>query len=261
MTAGVSMEAKEAAAARIAAVMQHHALPDSRFQLNCSQFIPDFEGGDAAAQRLVAESAYRQARYVFVTPDNALSSFRQRAIAQGKTLLVPTYGLHRGFLLVDPIVVPRGHERYAAWLDGIEYFGRMEALPDLARRGPIDLIVAGASAVNAAGLRFGMGHRYLDIEWGILAEIGVVHDSVPVVALVHDAQYTEEVMPIEADDILADLIVTPTRTLRAASRPRPSRLNWQLVDGTMREASPLRYLRDKRTELESATVKSAIGPG
>jgi 5-formyltetrahydrofolate cyclo-ligase len=245
MSGDSSINAKATVAANIASAMERHALPDSRFHLDFSEFIPDFPGSDVAARRITADTAYQQARYLFVTPDNALNSFRRQAIADGKTMLVPSYGLHRGFLLVDPKAVPLGHEMYAAWLDGIEHFGRLESLVDLERRGRIDLIVAGASAVNVDGLRFGMGHRYLDIEWGILAEVGSVHDSVPIATIVHDAQYTSENMPVDTDDILADIIVTPTRTLRAPSRPRPSCLNWKLIDRAMTETPPLRELQDR----------------
>jgi 5-formyltetrahydrofolate cyclo-ligase len=244
----MEMTFKEATAARIARTMQDFALPDSRFQRDFSKFIPEFQGSEAAASRLAMEHCYQSARYVFATPDNALNSFRWRAIADGKTLVVPTYGLHRGFLLLDSGVVPPGHERYASWLDGIEYFGHVKTLADLERRGAFDLIVTGASALNVAGLRFGMGHRYLDIEWGVLAQIGVFHDALPVAAIIHDAQYTEDIMQIEPGEILADIIVTPTRTLRTESRPRPSRLNWDWVDRAMLEAAPLRELRARRAD-------------
>jgi len=71
MSGDSSMNAKATVAANIASAMERHALPDSRFQLDFSQFIPDFPGSDAAARRLTADTAYQRARYLFVTPDNA----------------------------------------------------------------------------------------------------------------------------------------------------------------------------------------------
>lgn len=235
---------KEQAAAAISAAMRPYALPDSRFHLDFSQFIPGFEGGDVATRRITQEPAYQQAKYLFVTPDNALVPFRQCAVRDGKTMVLPSYGLRRGFLLLEPGKVPTGHETYAAWLDGVEHFGRPVALAELQSRGRFELAVVGASAVNAAGLRFGMGHRYLDIEWGIFAQIGVVDSGMPIATIVHDTQYTTANFPIELDDILVDIIATPTGISRPPPRPRPSRLNWALVDSSMVDSPPLRELRE-----------------
>ena len=54
------------------------AKPDSRFHLNFAEVIPDFEGSDLAIDRLVAQPAYREGRYAFVTPDNGLADLRRR---------------------------------------------------------------------------------------------------------------------------------------------------------------------------------------
>ena len=244
MTIGTDSPDKERAAAAISAAMRPYAFPDSRFQLDFSRFIPGFEGDDIATERFSQEIAYQRAQYVFVTPDNALIPFRQRAIRDGKTMIIPSYGLHRGFLLLEPDNVPQGHETYAAWLDGIEHFGHTVTLAELQRRGRFDLAVAGTSAVNADGLRFGMGHRYLDIEWGIFAQIGVVDDDVPIAAIIHDTQYTTAKFPIEKDDILVDIIATPTGMWRPPSHARPPTLNWALVDSATGDSPPLRELRE-----------------
>jgi 5-formyltetrahydrofolate cyclo-ligase len=247
MTTDTDISKKNRIAAQIERQMASFALPDSRFQVDFSKFIPDFLGSEAAAGRLASERCYQNARYVFATPDNALISFRWRAIVDGKILVVPTYGLSRGFLVLNPQDVIAGHERYASWLDGVEYFGRVERLADLERQGPLDLVVTGASALNKDGLRFGMGHQYLDIEWGVLSEIGVFQEAMPVAAMVHDVQYTEEVLPIGPQEILANIIVTPTRTLRIDPRtPRPDRLDCTWVDQDMLETPPLQEIRERR---------------
>jgi 5-formyltetrahydrofolate cyclo-ligase len=243
VTIDAEAASKEESAAAISAAMRQHALPDSRFQLDTSKFIPGFDGGDVAAQRVTQDIAYQRAQYIFVTPDNALIPFRRCAVRDGKTMVLPSYGLHRGFLLLDPKKVPEGHEQYAAWLDGVEHFADSVTLGELQRRGRFDLAVVGASAVNAAGLRFGMGHRYLDIEWGIFAQIGVVDDGVPIATIIHDAQYTTAKFPIESGDVLVDIIATPTGIWRTPSRPRPSTLNWALVDSATEDCPPLRELR------------------
>jgi 5-formyltetrahydrofolate cyclo-ligase len=244
VTIDTELASKEELAAAISAKMRQHAFPDSRFHLDISKFIPGFDGSDVAAQKVTQDIAYQRAQYLFVTPDNALIPFRYFAVRDDKTMVLPSYGLHRGFLLLDPKKVPGGHEQYAAWLDGVEHFGCSVTLGELQRRGRFDLVVVGASAVNAAGLRFGMGHRYLDIEWGIFAQIGVVDDGVPIATIIHDTQYTTAKLPIESSDVLVDVIATPTGIWRTPSHPKPSTLNWALVDSAIEDAPPLRELRE-----------------
>jgi len=224
--------------------MRPYAFPDSRFQLDFSQFIPGFEGSEIATQKVTHELAYQKSQYLFVTPDNALTLFRECAVRDGKTMVLPSYGLHRGFLLLEPDKVPSGHEKCAAWLDGVEHFSHPVTLAELQSRGRFDVAVVGASAVNAAGLRFGMGHRYFDIEWSIFAQIGVVDSGMPIATIVHDTQYTAANLPIERDDVRVDIIATPTGVWRPPARPRPSALNWSLVDGAIADSPPLRELRE-----------------
>ena len=100
------------------------ARPDTRFHLNFAEVIPDFEGAEAATDRIEALPAYQQSKLAFVTPDNSLVELRRRMIAAGKPFVVSTYNIRRGFRLIEPGSVPKGHERYAAWLDGIEHFGK-----------------------------------------------------------------------------------------------------------------------------------------
>lgn len=238
------MSAKRAISEAVSREMRQHAQPDSRFHLDFSQFIPGFDGNDAAAARLAEEPVYRQARHVFVTPDNGLIPLRRRLIADGKTMVLPSYGLHRGFILVDPTRVPAGCETFAAWLDGIDHFGELVSLEALKQRGAFDLVVTGASAVTREGLRFGMGHAYLDLEWGIFSEIGVVDEATPVAAIVHDIQLVEERLPIGSCDVTANLIVTPTRMISCPDRARPTGLSWDLIDPSILDAAPLRELRE-----------------
>ncbi len=228
-------EAAEAIAGRTAAV----AFADSRFGRDVSQFIPSFEGADLAARGLLATAECQGARWVLATPDNGLAFVRQKLLQRGVDLIVPSYGLHRGFLRVEAASVPLAAAPYAGWLDGIEHFGVALGLEELKACGRIDLIVTGASAVTAAGLRFGMGGFYLDIEWAVLRGLGVVDDRTPVAAVVHDVQVSEEDLPIRATDVTADLIVTPTRTLRPARRPRPAALDWSIVPDSLRRTETL----------------------
>ena len=127
------------------------ARPDTRFDKNFSEVIPDFEGSEIANRHVLDMEACKKAEFLFITPDNCLVDLRRRLIEMGKPFFMSTYGIYRGFLLIEPGMVPKGAELYAAWLDGMEHFGRPISLEEVARRGRIDFLVTGASAVSVDG--------------------------------------------------------------------------------------------------------------
>jgi 5-formyltetrahydrofolate cyclo-ligase len=221
---------REAAYAVIGERMRPLVEPDARFDRDLSWFIPGFAEAGTAAERLLALDPYAAASTIFVTPDNGLAPFREAALRDGKTLVLPTYGLRRGFVAIDGRTIETALARYASWLDGLATFGRPVSLGDLARY-RLELVVTAASAISSAGQRFGMGSAYLDLEYPILAAIGAVSDEAPVAALVHDDQYWPEPLPDCPTDIRADLIVTPTTTRRIdVPGRRPTGIDWRLVD-------------------------------
>ncbi|MFT3974072.1 MAG: 5-formyltetrahydrofolate cyclo-ligase [Amaricoccus sp.] len=215
------------------------ARPDTRFHLNFAEVIPDFEGSEAATDRVAALPAYRDSRFAFVTPDNCLVDLRRRMIAAGKPFVMSTYGIYRGFLLVEPGMVPEGAELYAAWLDGMEHFARPVSLAEIAARGRFDFMVTGASAVSIDGVRFGKGHGFFDLEWGMFTDLGLADETTPVVAVVHDCQVVGEPLTPSATDILVDLIATPTRLIEVGRRAhRPRGIRWDLLDPEQLAATP-----------------------
>lgn len=223
------------------------AKPDSRFHLNFSEVIPDFEGSDQATERILSQPWYREARYGFVTPDNGLVALRRRMLEDGKSLVVSTYGIYRGFYLLEPSAVPKGMELYAAWLDGLEHFGRPLTLSEVADRGRFDFMVTGASAVSTDGVRFGKGHGFFDLEWGMFTEIGIADEQTPIAALVHDVQVVEEKLQPTDTDILVDYIATPTRYVAVKRSQRPRGIKWDMLAPEQIEATPpLRELRRMR---------------
>ena len=78
------------------------ARPDTRFHLRFSEFIPDFEGVEEATDRLMQLEAFRNARLVFVTPDNSMTELRRRLILADRPFVMSTYNMQRGFLYVAP---------------------------------------------------------------------------------------------------------------------------------------------------------------
>jgi 5-formyltetrahydrofolate cyclo-ligase len=224
------------------------ARPDTRFHMNFAEVIPDFEGSEAATDRIAALPAYNASTFAFITPDNCLVDLRRRMIEAQKPFVMSTYGIFRGFLLIEPGAVPKGAELYAAWLDGMEHFGKPISLEDITKMGRFDFMVTGASAVSADGVRFGKGHGYFDLEWGMFTDLGLADDQTPVVACVHDVQVVEDKLHPSATDILVDMIATPTRMVTVERRGRrPRGIKWDLLS-TEQIAStpPLRELARMR---------------
>jgi 5-formyltetrahydrofolate cyclo-ligase len=226
------------------------ALPDSRFHLNFAEVIPDFEGSEAATDRLVGEPFYEAGSYAFITPDNCLVDLRRRMLLAGKSMVVSTYGIYRGFRLLEPSMVPKGQELFAAWLDGLEHFGRPITLAEVAARGRFDFMVTGASAVSLDGVRFGKGHGFFDLEWGMFTDVGIVDEATPVAAVVHDVQVVEDRLFPSPTDILVDVIATPSRLIHVERRAaRPRGIKWELLDPEQIAATPpLQELRAIRGE-------------
>ena len=224
------------------------ALPDSRYHLDFAEFIPDFVGSDRALARVRELPCYQSGRYAFITPDNCLTELRARMLRDGKSMVVSTYGIYRGFVLLEPAMVPEGQETFAGWLDGLEHFGRAVSMAEIAARGAFDFMVTGASAVSVNGVRFGKGHGFFDLEWGMFTDLGVADERTPVVAVVHDLQVVEDTLSPSRTDIIVDWIATPDR-LHEATRenPRPRGVKWELLTTETIEATPpLRELQALR---------------
>ncbi|HEV7950302.1 MAG TPA: 5-formyltetrahydrofolate cyclo-ligase, partial [Glaciihabitans sp.] len=168
--------------------------PDSRFHWDFSSFIADFDGSDEATARILELDAWATADRVFITPDNSTELLRREAIRAGKTLLVTTYGIRRGFLQLNPAFVPAEDVKYAATLDGLDHFAQPVTLAELAGGDPLTLLVTGGSAVSSNGIRFGKGHGYFDLEWAMLSEIGLTTPASQIVDIVHDEQYVDEIL-------------------------------------------------------------------
>ncbi len=226
------------------------AKPDSRFHLDFGEFIPDFEGSNRALAKLLALPLYENSSFIFITPDNCLEEFRAQALRDGKTILVPTYGIRRGFVKLGPDNVPSGSEEYASWLDGMERFGQGVSLAEIKHMGRLDFLITGGSVISHEGIRFGKGHGYFDLEWALMYKIGVAEETTPVIAFVHDCQ----VVPIQLDpspfDTLCDLIITPSRVIEIEGVTKPTRgVLWErLSPGMLDDIPPLRELRQMLAE-------------
>ncbi len=221
------------------------AKPDTRFDMNFAEVIPDFVGSEVATDRIMEMQECKDAEFLFITPDNCLVDLRRRLIEAEKPFFMSTYGIYRGFLLIEPGMVPKGAELYAAWLDGMEHFGRPISLEDIAKRSKIDFLVTGASAVSVDGVRFGKGHGFFDLEWGMFTDLGLVGEDTSVVATVHDCQVVHEKLHPSDTDILVDHIATPGKLHTVERRAkRPHGVIWDLLEpAQIRQTPPLQELR------------------
>jgi 5-formyltetrahydrofolate cyclo-ligase len=223
--------------------------PDSRFHWDFSSFIADFDGSDRCAERVRALPAYRAGGMLFITPDNSTEALRAQVMADGRPFLMTTYGIGRGFLLLDPADVPAAERRYAATLDGMDRYARPVRLADLRGSATVTLLVTGGSAVSSNGVRFGKGHGYFDLEWAMLSEIGLVDDASQIVDVVHECQVVRETLIGDDHDVPVDWIVTPSATVEVPDCGRTlGRVRWELLtESPLAQIPPIQELRAELT--------------
>ena len=204
--------------------------------------IPNFAGAGLAADRIVGLAEWRRARIVKVNPDSPQRPVRLRALREGKTLVMPSPRLRRGFIRLDPSRIPRSAYAWAATIRGAFSYGvvldsleRIEEAIDM-----VDFIVEGSVAVDPWGGRLGKGEGYAELEYAILRELGKVDDSTPIATSVHDLQLVDFRLPQDPYDVPVDYIATPTRLVRARERrPRPPGIIWDLLSAEKLREIPL----------------------
>lgn len=224
---------------RVWAELRKVAVPDSRFHYDFGEFIADFEGGEEAVARLTGHHFYKRSNFIFITPDNCLDRLRHQALRDGKTVLVTTYSIRRGFWLLDPSKIAPELMLYASTLDGMERVGQPVSLKEIAEMPRIDYMVTGTGAINHEGVRFGKGHGFFDAEWGMLYRIGRISTATPSAAVVHDCQVLDEKLTPDVYDTVADVIFTPTRTIEVSNPHKPTcGILWDRLDPHMYETIP-----------------------
>jgi 5-formyltetrahydrofolate cyclo-ligase len=170
------------------------AKPDSRFHMNFAEVIPGFEGDDAAVARVRALTrlsrrapSVRDARQL---PRSA-APVRDRGRQAHDRLDLRHLSRLRA---LEPGMVPEGQALFASWLDGMEHFGVPSRSRKSREMGRFDYLVTGASAVSINGMRFGKGHGFFDLEWGMFTDLGLADERTPVRAVAHDVQLVEETL-------------------------------------------------------------------
>ncbi|WP_127144963.1 5-formyltetrahydrofolate cyclo-ligase [Pelagibacterium montanilacus] len=240
------VEHKASVRERVWTELRKVAVPDSRFHFDFGEFIADFEGGEAAVERLVDHEFYQRSRFIFITPDNCLDRLRLKALQDGKTVLMTTYSIKRGFWLLDPARIDPELYLYASTLDGMERIAKPVDLHAIMELPKVDYMVTGTGAINHKGVRFGKGHGFFDAEWGILYRLGRIDTATPAAAVVHDCQVLDEDLMPDVFDTVADAIFTPTRTISVDHPHKPTvGILWDRLDPKMfNTIPPLQQLRE-----------------
>jgi 5-formyltetrahydrofolate cyclo-ligase len=206
--------------------------------------IPNFAGAELAAERLAELPEWRQASVIKLNPDSPQLTLRARAIEDGKLvyIAVPKLSAEAPFLRLERrgLAVPALE---ASTIEGAARHGVPTSLKDMQ---PIDLIVSGTVAVNTVGARIGKGGGYADLEFALLAELGIVTATTLIATTVHDVQLLHEPLPETQHDFRVDIVATPTRVLHCRSErslegrapERPNGIIWDHLDPTKIEAIP-----------------------
>jgi 5-formyltetrahydrofolate cyclo-ligase len=226
----------------IADRLRQVAQPDSRLDDDFESFIPDFDGSDACAATIANLPVYETAKTIFGSRDNNLQPLRQRALTDGKRVVVPSHALRTGLRVLES--VPSGDERFASTLDGLDEFAEVLPINELASLAPIGLAVTGSVAATREGAMLGAKHDYFQVEAALLTSAGVLADDALLVGVVHDCQVIELGAGADAHPSVLDLVVTPTATYRSRNPTRPT---LKSLDRATVEAIPgLRDLVDGR---------------
>jgi len=202
-------------------------------ELNIARFprpvygrIPNFMGAEEAGLRIVKTDLWMSARVVKVNPDSPQRILRERALAEGKIVIMATPRLMNGFVILDPRSIPSSRIKYASTIRGALAYGRKLKLNEIPA---IDLVVTGCVAVDREGRRLGKGGGYSELEYGILRELGVIDEITPIVTNVHDLQIVEGI-PMELHDLTVDVISTPSKLIRVKARGwRPKGIYWNML--------------------------------
>ncbi len=213
--------------------------------------IPNFAGAEDAALRLAQLPEWAAARVLKMNPDTPQLALRARAIEDGKRVYVavPKLESELPFLALEQARLGVA-ALHAASVAGAAQHGVPTALEDMA---PIDLIVCGSVAVSPSGVRIGKGGGYADIEYALLAELGLVTDQTLIATTVHDVQViVDEPLPETGHDFRVDLIATPTQLYRCPRAARPRGIVWEDLDAAKIASIPALRARSAGRSFPSA---------
>lgn len=198
------------------------------------------------AERLRRIPPYRNSKAVFVSLERALKQICLNVLTDGKLLVLPSSSLNRGFLRVDPVVVPVARRSLAIqphrrnpYASKIQYTSSLSP--------PIDLIVTTARVVGRDGTRLGDGLGHLDLQYAILNELSWLDADVKIVAIVDEGQVRPS-LQVDVHDVDVHWIVTPRKAFPATHpRKSPGRVIWSRLSAKqIKRNDPLFHLNSCR---------------
>jgi len=220
--------------------------------------IPNFDGAQRAADRLIELPEFKKANMVKVNPDTPQKPVRQWVLESGKTLLTPQPRLRTGFFsIVAKDMLPSGVRIDECTTSrGVAKHGTPIGLDE---DYTVDLVVVGSTAVcPETGARVGKGEGFAELEWGILSLQGNLNASnTLVVTTVHDEQVVTDMPPgqLTKHDVPVDIIVTPTRTIHVPNRvPKPSGVFWDLL--SPQKLAQIKVLQHLKQDIEERSGKT-----
>ncbi len=191
----------------------------SREEETLQASAPQSPGFGKTAERIRALPSYQAAENALVSPAQILQQARLNLLTDRKLLTLPTPGLQKGFVLLDPDLIPP-RKRIAVM--------RMRQNSPLAKRIPfaeglkrqIDLIITDALAVGEDGSMLGDGSGHLDLQYAILRELGWVSKEAQIIAFVEEDQIHPS-LPMDDFDVGAHWIATPGGVRKTSYRMPP----------------------------------------
>jgi len=219
----------------------------ARFPFPPHDRIPNFEGADAAADRLADCPEWQAAATVKANPDAPQLPARRRALRAGTTLYmaVPRLRDERCFYRLEPTEIDD--------LDAAPTVSHVAEYADQVGPGavdPVDVVLSGSVAVTDDGARVGKGEGFSDLEFAVLSDLGLVDAGTTVATTVHERQVLDDV-PVDAHDVPMDLVVTPERVIRTETEyARPGGVDWAALDEERVAAMPVLERLRTETELE-----------
>jgi 5-formyltetrahydrofolate cyclo-ligase len=256
--------------ARVYQDLLRFAIPDSRFNYDFMSFTPDFRGSDAAVDRVTGLLCYKSADTILVTCDNSLESLRLKALQDGKKLLVGTYRLRRGFVLLDPARIDQKRFELAACQDGMEKPGIGRAVSIAQIRDEelrIDMCATGGLVFNEQGVVIWEGQSLFEVQWALLQDIKALGISARVVAVAHACQVIDEAQlgmqrtsASKSGEVQCDYVVTTDRVFEVEAAVKPtSGVDFGAVDpDALNNIPPLQELKGIRT-MEQIMAKGGFG--
>jgi 5-formyltetrahydrofolate cyclo-ligase len=165
-----------------------------------------------AAERIRRLDAYREAKTIMVSLDRVLHQVRLNVLSDRKPLILPSPGLHKGFLFLDPVRIPVSKWDSAVRPHQSLSFGKRIRY-DTALKNPIEVIIVEALAVGLDGSRLGDGSGHLDLQCAILSSLDWSHSQMQIISVVSEKGILSSV-PLEETDVKVHWIVTPQRVIK-----------------------------------------------